>query len=246
MADESDLLIREVDEDVRRDKLNDLWKRYGRYVIGAAVGIVLAVAANSGWQAYLDQKESAISDAYQVALDEASVEGADVASIWAEVAPNLEGGYVALAGFNEAAALSKAGKFEEAVIVYDRIGQAAEANDDLKGLAQLLAARIEMEVKKLPEARGRLALLAADGSAWKFSAQETLALIDLMEGNNEGAYEKYLALSLEPIAPQSITARAREMVDSLSDYAPKESIDDIESPETNGEAEPADELEGNS
>ena len=36
----SDTFIREVDEDLRQKQLSSLWKKYGKIVIGIAVGIV--------------------------------------------------------------------------------------------------------------------------------------------------------------------------------------------------------------
>ena len=46
MSDET--IFREVDEEVRAEQFQKLWKRYGAYVTGAAVGIVVAVAGIKG------------------------------------------------------------------------------------------------------------------------------------------------------------------------------------------------------
>ena len=48
MSDDS--LFREVDEEVRAERFQKLWKQYGAYVAGAAIGVVLAVAGINGWQ----------------------------------------------------------------------------------------------------------------------------------------------------------------------------------------------------
>ena len=37
----------EVDEELRRDRAEKLWKKYGAYVMGAAVAIVVAAGAYS-------------------------------------------------------------------------------------------------------------------------------------------------------------------------------------------------------
>ena len=39
--------IREIDEELRRERLMKLWERYGAYAVGAAV---LIVAATAGWR----------------------------------------------------------------------------------------------------------------------------------------------------------------------------------------------------
>jgi hypothetical protein len=41
-------IFREIDEDVRRDRAIDFWKRHGNLIIGLAL---LAVLATAGWKA---------------------------------------------------------------------------------------------------------------------------------------------------------------------------------------------------
>ena len=52
----SDQLFREVDEEVRQDRLQDLWKRYGIY---AAVAAVLIVAGTIAFVLWRDAPQSA-------------------------------------------------------------------------------------------------------------------------------------------------------------------------------------------
>ena len=42
-------ILREVDEELRRERYQKLWERYGIYVVGAALVLVLAVAGWRGW-----------------------------------------------------------------------------------------------------------------------------------------------------------------------------------------------------
>jgi len=45
-----DALFREIEEDLQRDRMAQLWKRYGSWVIALAVVIVIAGAAREGWR----------------------------------------------------------------------------------------------------------------------------------------------------------------------------------------------------
>ena len=45
----SDTLIREVDEELRSDRVRKLWRQLGPWVIGGAVAVVLGVAAYQIW-----------------------------------------------------------------------------------------------------------------------------------------------------------------------------------------------------
>ena len=45
-------IFREVDEDIRQERYLKIWKRYGRYVAGAATLVVLTTAAYVAWRDY--------------------------------------------------------------------------------------------------------------------------------------------------------------------------------------------------
>ena len=66
MSDES--LFREVDEEVRAERFQKLWKQYGAYVAGAAIGVVLAVAGIKGWQYWQIQQAEAAGEQYLAAV----------------------------------------------------------------------------------------------------------------------------------------------------------------------------------
>ena len=81
MVDEQELLMREVDEDVRRDKFDDAWRKYGKYIIGTAVGIVLVVSADTFWTAHVKNKRESASDVYAATLEQSVAEGADASAV---------------------------------------------------------------------------------------------------------------------------------------------------------------------
>ena len=56
-------LLREIQEDLRRERLEKLWKRYGSVLIGAALAIVVAVAAYQAWKAWELSQLSKVLDA---------------------------------------------------------------------------------------------------------------------------------------------------------------------------------------
>ncbi|TAN75837.1 MAG: hypothetical protein EPN20_02370, partial [Magnetospirillum sp.] len=55
----AELLIKEVDEDLRQEQLNKLWRKHGGLLSVGAVAVVLAVAAFQGWSAWeLKQRQA--------------------------------------------------------------------------------------------------------------------------------------------------------------------------------------------
>ena len=60
--------FQEIDDAVRQDDLKAWWKRWGNYVVGAAVLLVVAVVALVGWRQYDASRRAQASTAYSIAL----------------------------------------------------------------------------------------------------------------------------------------------------------------------------------
>lgn len=212
----SDLIAQEVDDEVRRERMNALWKAYGKYVIGAAVGVVLVVAGREIYNWQVKKTESAQSEAFASALEDAQVEGADVSAIWQAAMPNLGDGYGALAQLRLAGALVADGKNEDALAVYEALSKNTKADEALRDLATLKAGMLMVgRPDSLDAAKSKLATIAVKGKAWYFTAQEQLALIDLKQGDTDAALLKFTLLADDAQTPQTIQARARQFRDFI-------------------------------
>ena len=64
-------IFNEIDEDVRRERYEQLWKRYGNYVIGAALLVVLATTGAVGWREYTDRQNKAQALRFLNAMEQA-------------------------------------------------------------------------------------------------------------------------------------------------------------------------------
>lgn len=211
LVDQEELLMREVDDDVRRDKYHDAWRKYRVYIIGTIVSIILVVAGNTLWKAHLKSTEAASSDLYATTFDKTKVEEADISAVWAESRSKLSKGYIQLSYLQEGAALIKAGKTDEALIAYDNLANNSDVDERIRDLALLLASRIEYQQSKYAEARGRLVTLSGEENLWTHSANETLALIDIAEGNINSAMSKLAHIAKSRTAPVAIKNRAEEL-----------------------------------
>ena len=52
MAQQDDGLLREVEEELRRERLEKIWKQYGTYILAAAAVIVLGVLGFKYWESH--------------------------------------------------------------------------------------------------------------------------------------------------------------------------------------------------
>ena len=73
----NETIFSEVDEELRRDRMRQIWRRVGPWVIAAAIAVVLAVAINEGWSWWQDSNAARQSDEFYTTLEMA--ETGDVA-----------------------------------------------------------------------------------------------------------------------------------------------------------------------
>lgn len=207
----SDALIREVDEDLKREQAEKLWKAYGKYVIAAAVALVVGVAgyeAYHGWQLRQAQDESArfmTASAQAVkSKDDTAYSGLDA------LAKEGRTSYASLAQLRKASLQAARKDMSNAVQSYE----AAAASSDLPPLyhdaARLQAVLLQLDSADPAQLSSQLDGLAAPGQPWRHSALELQALLALRTGDTAKALEIYTRLSDDVAAPQGLRARAAE------------------------------------
>ena len=208
-------IFREIDEELRRDNLLNLWARYGRYIIAVAAVALVVAGGIVAWREHQLAERRAQSTRYAGALTLArDGKEADAAKVFAAIAEE-GGGYAVLASFEEAALLAKSGDRSAAIADYDRIA-ATDLDPGLRGLALLLSV-----MQSLPEAGARqtierLAPLTESGNPWRPTALELTALARLKSGDKSGALDLYKGLADDLAAPPSLRARAAEMAAALA------------------------------
>lgn len=214
----SDLITQEVDEEVRRERMKQLWSAYGKYLIGLAVGVVLLVGGREGFKAYVENREQASSAVFEAAQENSAADTANAAQIWQAALPELEGGYQTLGRMRLAASAAANGEIEGAIANYDAIASDKDTDPSLRSLAQLFAGMlVSREGTDLEEARARLSVVAIQGEPWYFSAVEQLALVDIQKGDKEAALAGFNQLVDDPATPQSVRARATQLKAALEE-----------------------------
>ena len=206
-----DVLFREVDEDVRRDQMTNLWKRYGNAAIAVALGIIIAVAGLKTYQYWqLQQAEAAARNFFTAANLEAENKAAEAAKAYAALAQDHQG-YGLMARFGEAASLAAAGNTQAAVAAYDAIA-ASNATPELTIAAQLRAAWLLVDSATPAELETRLKGLNDATGPWRAAAREILGLSYYRAGELAKADVILNELLADPEAPQQSRARAQLLI----------------------------------
>ena len=212
----SDDLIREVDEDIRKERYQKLWNAYGKYVVGAMVAIVAITAGTVGWREYQASQRmehgARFTAAQQLIADGSFLQAADA---FAALAADAGSGYRALSLLQEAAARAQDGDRAGAVVVYDRIAADDGVDTRLRDIARLLAVLQLVNSGESGDLLGRLAPLTEADNPYRYSARELEALVQVKAGDTSAAKASFAALSDDATAPAGIRARAAEMLAAL-------------------------------
>jgi hypothetical protein len=213
-----DVMAREIDEELRREQLLRLWDRYGTYVLGAVLLVILGVG---GWKYYEGralQANQAASTQYLVALTEFSAKrSADAQKTLEDLAPNAPPGYALLARLRLAANDAAEGNTLDAVAAYDRIAKDESVDQIMQDFARLQIAMLKFDTVTFPELRNQLSPLANDRSPWRYSARELLGMGAAKAGLPDEARTHFQRLASDRAAPPGVTERARVMVALLDE-----------------------------
>lgn len=210
-------IFKEVDEELRRDHADRLWKKYGKYVIAVALAAVLATAGFEAWKWWDTAQRTERSERYAAAvqlLERGDSEAA--AAAFGEIS-GTDGGYGTLAAFNEANLLAAAGDAAAAIEVWDRLAASKAADPAFRGAATLLAVLHQLDDGDPAVLQGRLQPLTLAGSGFRPMALELTAVLALRQGERARARELYAQIADDRAAPVGLRARASQMLDALEE-----------------------------
>src|SRR6218665_2483556 len=212
----NETIFREVDEELRSDRMRNLWKRFGPYVIGGAVAVVLLVAVNEGWAWWQNSNAARASDEFYAALTLADgTDSAAAKEAFDKVEASGVSGYAPLARFRQAGLLVKEGKTDEAIAAYDALST-SESNQQIKGLALIFAAELLVDNGDVAAVQQRVGGLAEAGNPLRNAAREALGLAQYKADDLEAARASFLEIIADSGATQELVGRIQIYVGQLA------------------------------
>jgi hypothetical protein len=152
-------IFQEVDEEVRRDKAAEFWKKYQNLILAAAALVVLASAGFRYWQYEREKAQQAAGDQFQQAL--AALDGGKLDEAKAgfdTIAATGPSGYRALAEMAAAGAKAQSDP-QGAVGAFDAVAGDAAIDPLLRDAARLRAGLLRGDIPG-EEQKGEAALTA--------------------------------------------------------------------------------------
>ena len=218
MVDRNEAFVREVDEDLRREQIHQLWTRYGVFVVGAAALLFAALAGFKYWESRrITQAETA--GARFAAAMQLSTEGKaeDAAKQFDAIAKGSTSGYQSLARLQLANARVKAGQPAEALPLYDAMAKDTTLDAAVRDFSVLQAAMLRLDTAEWAEMESRLSPLLTDTSPWRAMARETLGLAAYKAGKTEESRKLFEQMLGDRMAPPAVSELALLMLALLTD-----------------------------
>jgi len=201
-------IFQEVDEEVRRERLQKLWDKYGHFAIAACVLVVLAVGAWRGYQWWETKQAVEASNKFDAAL-KLSADGkhTEAEAAYAELARKGTSGYRVLARLREAAELAERDP-KAAVAVYDSLATDSAAGQPLQDLAVVRAGLLLVDTASLGELTQRLEPVAGPGAPFRHTARELLATAAWRAGDAAAVKRWCDMINADPETPADVRSRA--------------------------------------
>lgn len=208
----------EVEEDLRAERAEKLFKKYAWLMVAAAVAVVAAAAGWQLWTRYQNQQDAAAAAQFvtiQTALEQPNAAKAGQIAPLEHLTATAPEGYKTLARLREAGLKADTGDLPGAIALWNAVAADSGADRLLRDFASLMATARELDRGDPNQLEARLKPLAEPGNAWSALAREQLAMLDLRQGKIADARTTLQILSFDASAPAGLRARASALLAGL-------------------------------
>lgn len=209
---DTDGFIEEVTEEVRRDKMFDLYRRYG-WIAVVAVLLLVGVAASNEWQRAQARTDSeALGDALVAALelDSASDRSAALQKISVVTADGE-----AIVRLLTAAELVSEDRRQDALAVLNSIDENPDVQTIYRQIAEFKALVISAEIHDSEDRRQGFKSLIDSGSVLRLLCEEQLALIEIDAGERDAALMRLQTLLQDSEVTPGMRRRVSQIITAL-------------------------------
>lgn len=216
--DFEDAFIREIDEELKNEQLKRIWEKYGLFIILFVAAAVTAAVSFESFKAWQDKRNQSFSDTYAYALNLQN-QGRYAESL--EVLDKLEKSgkavYSNIAEIQKANIFIEQNKIEEAIAVLENVVNAKDFNPQIKQIAIIKLASYKLDYAPSQEIQELLEPLVKENGVWTNIAKELLAMLAIRDNDIEGAQTLYQEISVAANTPETLKARAQDMLNVINE-----------------------------
>lgn len=213
---DGETFLREVDEELRRERATQVVARYGWWILGGVVLLIAGIGGFFWWQNERAERASAQGEALLNALDAAEAGNRNAAAArLAELAESSSPGYRAAALFARANSQLGANNVAAAVATYGSIAGNEDFAEPYRHAA--LVRQTALEFDRLPPQQvvQRLSQLARPGQPFFGAAGEMVGVAYLRMNRADLAGPLFGRIGRDETVPASLRTRAIQMAGSL-------------------------------
>jgi hypothetical protein len=212
-------IFQEVDEEVRREKLKQLWERHSNLIVAAALAVVLAVGGWRGYDWWETRKAAESGAAFEAALLLAEGGKQDEArAAFAKLAQEGSSGYRILARFREAAELVRTDP-AAAVQAYGMLAGDSSLGRTMQDLAAIRGGLILVDTVQFAELAAKLEPLTSADRPFRHTARELLALAAWRTGDQAAAKRWFDLIATDAETPAGTRQRMEVLMTLSGDKA---------------------------
>ncbi len=215
-TDSGETFLREVDENLRRDKLQDIARKYGAWIIAA---VVLLLGAIGGWIYWQDRQAKAAAEdsevLAQIYTDIGSGKLATVPQRLDALAGQTSGALRASAMLARAAVAIEQNDRVQATARFKAIAADDGLPQSYRDLGVVRGTAMEFDSIRPEQVIARLQPLTKPGNPWFGSAGELTAMALIKQGKKLEAGRLFAAIAADQQVPESIRARAVQIAGTL-------------------------------
>lgn len=208
--------LREVDENLRREQMEQFAKRYGKWLIALVVLFLLAFAGYLYWQKQQQEKSIAQSEQLMAIYNDIGRGNVDLAKKKLQPFETARGDIVrTLALLTEAAIALDNNDRDTALGKYRAISADTSIPEPYRNLALIRATELEFDKMNPEDVVARLQPLAKPGNPWFGTAGELTAMAYIKQGHKDQAGRLFAAISADKQVPDTIRSRAIQIAATL-------------------------------
>ena len=214
-----DALLKEVSEDIKNDKMKDLWEQYGLFII---IFIALALTAAVSFETFRNwskKRDQEISNAYAVAISLQNQGRFDESMKILQNLAGRSGLYADIAKLQIANVYFEQNKPQEGIKVLEQLVSERGVSRQMKDIAALKLAAYKLDNNApAQEIESLLKPLTENNNGSYNVVRELLAMLYIRDGNMDKAKAEYEMIIASATSSDALKSRAQDMVTIINDH----------------------------
>lgn len=221
--DFEDAFIREIDEELKNEKLKRIWDKYGLFIILFVAAAVTAAVSFETFKAWQDKRNQEFSNTYAYALNlQNQGRYAEAMEVLDKLEKSGREVYANIAEIQKANVLIEQNKIEEAIAVLEKVANSEDFNPQMRQIAVIKLASYKLDYAPSQEIQEMLEPLVKENGVWTNIAKELLAMLAVRDNDFDRAQSLYQEISVAANTPETLKARAQDMLNVIDEAQKKQ------------------------